>query len=320
VDLKSAAGVEVVLRLVEGADALIEGFRPGVVERLGVGPEACMARNERLVYGRMTGWGQTGPMARVAGHDINYLALTGFLHAIGPAAGPPTPPLNLIGDFGGGAMFLAFGVLAGILEARTSGHGQVVDAAMAEGTALLGSNTYGMLQIGEWRDERGANLLDGGAPYYGTYETADGKWVAVGAIEPKFYAVLVDAVGLEDVDLDAQEDIGSWPETRARFAAAFRSKTRDEWIALLQPLDACFSPVLSLTEALEHEQHRARGLFVSNDGVLQTVPVPHFSRTPGEIRSPAPLCGEHTLEALGACGFEAGEIEALRESGAVVQR
>jgi alpha-methylacyl-CoA racemase len=320
VDLKSAAGVEVVLRLAERADALIEGYRPGVVERLGVGPEECMARNPALVYGRMTGWGQSGPMAQVAGHDINYLALTGLLHAIGPAEGPPLPPLNLVGDFGGGAMFLAVGLLAGLLEARTSGEGQVVDAAMLDGTALLGSNIHGLLQVGMWRDERGVNLVDGGAPYYGTYETADGRWVAVGAIEPKFYAVLVEALAVEGVDLAAQDEVSTWPETRAKFAAAFRGKTRAEWVEVMRPLEACFSPVLTLGEALEHEQNRSRRLFVPNDGVLQTAPAPRFSRTPGAIRGPAALYGEHTIEALTEWGFEADEVDALRERGAIVQR
>ncbi len=319
VDLKSPAGVEVVLRLAEQADALIEGFRPGVVERLGVGPDACLARNERLIYGRMTGWGQSGPLSQVAGHDINYLALTGLLHAIGPAAGPPLPPLALVGDFGGG-LLLAFGVLAGLLEARSSGKGQVVDAAIVDGAALLGSMFHGQVQTGQWRDERGANDLDGGAPYYGAYETADGKWVAVGAMEPRFYAVLVEALAIEGIDLAAQRDRATWPDTRAKFAAAFRGKTRAEWVEILQPLEACFSPVLTLTEAIEHEQNTSRELFVANDGVMQTAPAPRFSRTPGEIQGPAALYGEQTDEALAAWGFEADELDRLGESGAIVQR
>jgi alpha-methylacyl-CoA racemase len=320
VDLKSAAGVEVVLRLVEEADALIEGFRPGVVERLGVGPEECLTRNPKLVYGRMTGWGQSGPMSQVAGHDINYLALTGLLHAIGPAEGVPVPPLNLAGDFGGGAMFLAFGLVCGLLEARSSGHGQVVDAAMLDGAALLGSMFHGLVQIGQWRDQRAANMLDGGAPYYRVYETADGKSIAVGAIEPKFYAVLVEALGLEGIDLAAQADVSAWPETTEKFAAAFRTRTRQEWAEILQPLEACFSPVLSLTEALEAEQNRSRRLFVENDGVLQAAPAPRFSRTPGEIAGPAALYGEQTDSALSAWGFSAEELASLRRSGAIAQR
>ena len=320
VDLKQPDGVEVVLRLASRADALIEGFRPGVVERLGIGPGPCLERNGKLVYGRMTGWGQNGPRSQAPGHDINYLAQTGLLDAIGPPGGGPVPPLNLIADYGGGGMALAFGVVCGILEARGSGEGQVIDAAMVDGAGLLGSLFFGMRQIGRWRNRRGTNMIDGGAPYYGTYETADGRWIAVGAIEPKFYGVLVEAIGLSIDELPDMDEVGEWPQVRRRFAEVFKSRTRDEWTEVLLPLEACYSPVLSLDEALEDEQNLAREAFVSEDGVLQPAPAPRFSRTPGEISGPAASPGEHTDEVLQDWGFEAGELQSLRAGGAIVQR
>jgi len=267
IDLKSAAGVERAMGFIEGADALIEGFRPGVMERLGLGPDACAARNPRLVFGRMTGWGQTGPLADAAGHDINYIALTGALHAIGRAGENPPPPLNLIGDFGGGGMLLAFGVVCGILEARLSGHGQVVDAAMTDGAALLMAMIYGRKSAGQWSNQRESNLLDGGSHFYDTYACADGKWVAVGAIEPQFYSLLLEKLGITVAD-------------RARLKEIFLSKTRADWCALLEGTDACFAPVLDLDEAPKHPHNVARGTFVEVDGVMQPAPAPRFSRTP----------------------------------------
>lgn len=318
VDLKTADGAEVVLRLAEQADALIEGFRPGVVERLGVGPETCLARNERLIYGRMTGWGQDGPMAQAPGHDINYLALSGLLHAIGPAD-RPVPPLNLVGDYGGGGLLLAFGIVCALLDAGRSGKGQVIDAAMLDGSALLGSIFHGLAQVAQWKDERASNMLDGGAHYYGTYETADGRWVAIGAMEPKFYSVLLDRLGIAGDDLPDQQAQSRWPEMRERFAAAFRTRSRDEWVDLLGSIDTCFSPVLTLEEALTHEHNVSRGLFVWSDGVLQAAPAPRFSRTPGEISRPAAQVGEHTEEALSEWGFDAAELKRLSDAGAISQ-
>jgi alpha-methylacyl-CoA racemase len=318
VDLKVPEGVEAVLRLADQADALIEGFRPGVVERLGIGPDTCLQRNPRLVYGRMTGWGQDGPWKLVAGHDINYVALSGLLDAIGEPGGGPVPPLNLVGDFGGGGLLLAFGIVAALLEARSSGQGQVVDASMLDGSALLGAMFYGAHQTGEWKEERGANLLDGGAHFYGTYETADGKWIAIGPIEPKFYAILIEAMGLGDRDLPDQYDESGWPAGRELFAEVFRSRTQAEWSELLQPLDACYSPILSFAEAYEHDHNVAHGSFVEVDGVKQPAPAPRFSRTPGEVSRGAARVAEHSEEALRDWGFEGAEIERLREAGAVV--
>ena len=318
VDLKSPAGVEVVLRLAEHADALIEGYRPGVAERLGIGPDACRTRNPRLVYGRMTGWGQDGPLAAAPGHDINYLALTGLLHAIGPAE-RPVPPLNLVGDFGGGGMLLAFGVVCGVLEAARSGRGQVVDAAMVDGSALLGSMFHGLAQTGGWHDRRESNRLDGGAPFYGTYETADGRWVAIAANEPQFYRVLVETLGFAPGDLPDQMDESTWPDVRARFAAVFRTRTRDEWAELFRSLETCLSPVLTLAEAPEHEHTTARKAFVPVDGVLQPAPAPRFERTPGAVARPMSRPGEHTEALLSEWGFDSGEIDTLLRDRAVVQ-
>lgn len=319
VDLKRPQGVEAVLRLVQGADALVEGFRPGVMERLGLGPEVCLARNPRLVFGRMTGWGQTGPLAPVAGHDINYIALTGALHAVGEPGRGPVPPLNLVGDFGGGGMLLAFGIACALLEARTSGQGQVVDAAMTEGTAALMAMVYGFKAMGEWRNQRGANIIDGGAHFYGTYECADGKWVAVGAIEPQFYALLLERAGAADPALRTQ-DPAAWPDLRPRLAALFRTRTRTQWCELLEGTDACFAPVLDLDEAPAHPHNRAREAFVEVDGVVQPAPAPRLSRTPPELQGPPPYPGEHTEVALADWGFGAGEIEGLLACGAVEQR
>jgi alpha-methylacyl-CoA racemase len=278
VDLKHPDGAGVVLDLVAAADALVEGFRPGVAERLGIGPDACLARNPRLVYGRVTGWGQQGPWRLAAGHDIDYVALAGALHPIGQAGGPPVPPLNLLGDFGGGGMLLALGVVAALLEAGRSGTGQVVDAAMVDGAALLTTQFHELLAAGLWREERGANLLDGGAPFYGVYETADGRHLAVGALEPQFWAELLRRLGLDAGDLPAQLDRDGWPLLRARLAALFRTRTRDEWSELLAGTDACVTPVLGLAEAPAHPHNRARGTFVDVGGVVQPAPAPRFSR------------------------------------------
>lgn len=297
-DLKQAADVQKALALIERADILIEGFRPGVAEKLGLGPVPCHARNARLVYGRMTGWGQSGPLAQVAGHDINYIALAGALHAIGPAEGPPAVPLNLVGDLGGGALYLAVGVLAALVQARTSGRGQVVDAAMVDGVCNLLSLMHGFMQCGMWEDQRERNLTDGGAPYYGTYRTSDGQFVAVGAIEERFYRELVAGMGLDPHSLPDRQDRASWPALRRRFEETFALRTRDEWVAAMQEHDACFSPVLSLQEAPLHPQLRDRGSFVNFDGVLHPAPAPRFDRTPSSLRRAAPRAGQHTREVI----------------------
>ena len=315
-DLKSPAGRDAVLRLAARADVLIEGFRPGVAERLGLGPADCHALNRRLVYGRMTGFGQSGPLAQAAGHDLNYIALSGALHAIGPAGGKPVPPLNLVGDYGGGALYLALGLLAALHERTQSGRGQVVDAAMVDGAASLASIFYGMSASGGWSQQRGANLLDGGAPFYDTYETADGKHVAIGALEPKFFAELAQRIGLDARFVKGQYDRRLWPELRAAMAAILRGKTRDAWCALLEGSDACFAPVLSMTEAPQHAHARARQAFIDLGGVVQPGPAPRFDRsTPDAVRA-APHPGEHTDEVLAEAGFSAEEIAALFAAGA----
>lgn len=314
-DLKQPAAVEAVLRLCESADALIEGFRPGVMERLGLGPEACRARNPRLVYGRMTGWGQDGPLAHAAGHDLNYIALTGALHAIGPAGGKPVPPLNLVGDFGGGAMFLAFGVLAALLDARRSGLGQVVDAAMVDGAALLMAMQWSWRAAGQWQDRRGGNLLDGGAPFYDTYETADGKYVAIGSLEPQFYAELVRLAGLDDAVFARQDDPAGWPAMRDRLAAIIATRSRDDWCAMLEGSDACFAPVLAMAEAPYHRHNAARGTFAVDGAAIQPGPAPRFSRTPPGPPRPAPVHGADNAGALAAWGVPPEEIAALRQAG-----
>jgi alpha-methylacyl-CoA racemase len=317
VDLKHPRGVETVLRLVEGVDALIEGYRPGVTERLGVGPDVCLARNPRLVYGRMTGWGQDGPLANAAGHDINYIALAGVLAHIGRAGGTPTPPLNLVGDFGGGGMLLAFGLVCGVLEARTSGQGQVIDAAMVDGAALLMAMIWGARSTGAWKEDLGVNSLDTGRANYEVYETSDGKFVSIGPIEPQFYAELLERLGLTAEELPHPGDPAGAATLKARFASVFRTRTRDEWTAALEGTDVCFAPVLPMSEAARHPHIRARGTIIERDGVLQPAPAPRFSRTPGEIRRSAAAPGAHTDEILAEFGFSPDEIASLRADGAV---
>lgn len=324
VDLKHPRGAEVVLRLAQRSDALIEPYRPGVAERLGVGPAACWARNPRLVYGRMTGWGQDGPIARSAGHDIAYIAVTGALHAIGRAGGPPQVPVNYLGDFGGGSMFLALGLVAGLLEARQTGRGRVVDAAIVDGAAVLQAMTYGLLADGSWTDERGVNRLDTGAPFYDVYETADGRHMAVGALEPQFYARFTELLfapeGVPD-DLPGQEDRARWPEMRERFAARFASRTRQEWTKIFDGTDACVAPVLTMTEAPHHPHLAARGTYTELDGVVQPAPAPRFSGAEGPAAALAPghiaRPGAHTGEVLTGLGFD--DVEDLLSDGVVWQ-
>lgn len=319
VDLKQPGGIRAALRLIAQADALVEGFRPGVMERLGLGPDDCTAINPRLIYGRMTGWGQDGPLAETAGHDINYIALSGALHAIGREGEAPVPPLNLVGDFGGGAAYLALGIVAALFAARQSGEGQVVDASMVEGSASLMTMFFGLRAADLWQDVRGVNTIDTGAPYYGTYETKDGRWVAVGAIEPKFYAALLDRMGLDDEDVSAQNDRARWPDLKHRFANVFRGKTRDEWCAIMEGADACFAPVLSLGEAAAHPHNNARGSFVERDGIVQPAAAPRFSRTKSEVGAPPPEAGAHSEIALAEWGFAPHEVADLIASGAVRQ-
>jgi len=320
-DLKSPAGVDTLLRLVSGADALIEGFRPGVAERLGFGPSACHARNPRLVFGRMTGWGQTGPLGPRAGHDVNYIALSGALEPMGAAGGPPVVPLNLVGDFGGGGMLLAFGVLAALLEARGSGRGQVVDAAIVDGAALLTTIIHSMRAQGIWADERGTNMLDGGAHFYGVYECADGRHISVGAIEPQFYARLLELLDLaaDDDFVAGHRDRARWPALRARLEPVFRSRTQAEWCALLEDEDTCFAPVLPMAEAPTHPHNQARGTFATLDGVVQPAPAPRFSRSGEEPLRRPPHPGEHTRELLTEAGLDEAAVEALLSSGAAAE-
>jgi alpha-methylacyl-CoA racemase len=316
VDLKTPAGRDLVLRLVARSDVLIEGFRPGVAERLGLGPDDCAAINPRFVYGRMTGWGQDGPLAAQAGHDIDYIALTGALWATGRPPDRPVPPLNLVGDFGGGAMFLAFGIMCALFESRTSGRGQVVDAAMVDGAAALTSIIWGMRAQGVWGAERGSNLLDSGAPFYEVYECADGKFLAIGAIEPQFYAELVARTGFDDGGLN-QLDVGSWPEQKKRWATLFRTKSRDEWAQLLEFTDACAAPVLSWDEAPEHPHLLARGTFTQVAGITQPSPAPRFSRSQTDPPTPPATPGQHTGEVLDDLGLSADQVAALRADGVV---
>ena len=316
-DLKSAAGRDAVLRIVERADVLIEGFRPGVAERLGLGPADCQARNPRLVYGRMTGFGQTGPLAHAAGHDLNYIALTGALDAIGPAGGALVQPLKLVGDYGGGALYLAIGLMAALIERQSSGRGQVVDAAMVDGAASLMSMFHGMLAAGGWPGQRGENLLDGGAPFYGVYETADGKHVSIGSLEPKFYAEMVKRLGLDERFLRLQGDASQWPALREAIAAAVRTRTRDEWSALLEGTDVCFAPVLALGEVHRHPHAVARGTYVEVAGVVQPGPAPRFDRSVPDHPRPAPAVGAHTAEVLAECGFAEADIDSLRSAGVI---
>ncbi len=316
-DLKHPEGVALVLRLVEQADGLMEGFRPGVTERLGLGPEVCLERNPRLVYGRMTGWGQDGPLAMAAGHDINYIALAGALEPMGRAGEKPYPPLNLVGDFGGGGMLLAYGMVTALLAAARTGRGQVIDAAMVDGAASLMTMTYTLVAAGIWNEERGTNLLDTGAPFYEVYETSDGRYMAVGAIEPQFYAELVRLMGLADADLPDQNDRAAWPAMKERFAAVFATRTRDEWEAVFAGSDACAVPVLTLREAPDHPHNRARGTFTSVAGTTQPAPSPRFTGTPGAVSGPPPNPGQHGDAALSDWGVAKEEIEALRSSGAI---
>ena len=317
VDLKHPDGVETVLRLVDGADALIEGFRPGVTERLGIGPKDCAARNPGLVYGRVTGWGQDGPLAGAAGHDLDYIALTGALDAIGRRGAPPTPPLNLVGDFGGGALYLALGVVAALYEARESGRGQTVDAAMIDGAASLMTSAYALRAAGVGDGPRGENILDGGAHFYEVYETSDGRYVAVAPVEPKFYAELLERIGLDPGDAPHSMDRADWPASKAQLAARFRTRTRDEWCEVLEGTDACFAPVLGMDEAHRHPHNAARATFVERDGIVQPNAAPRFDRTPGGIRCSPPAPASGTRAVLADWGFTAAEIDDLAARGVV---
>jgi len=319
-DLKNPDGVEAALKLCDRADILIEGFRPGVMERLGLGPDTMFARNPKIVYGRMTGWGQDGPIAHTAGHDINYIALTGALHAIGTKENGPTPPLNLIGDFGGGALYMAMGALAAYIEAQKSGKGQVVDTSMVEGAASLMSSAYGALASGAFKEERESNRLDGGCHHYATYETSDGEHIAIGANEPQFYKLMLETVGLGDANLPAQADRDNWSQNKETLAAVFKTKTREEWTALMEQKDVCYAPVLRMSESMAHPHNVHRGTFVEVDGVKQPGPAPRFERTASAIPSGCAYAGENTKDALGDWGFGAGDIDSLLASGAAKQR
>ncbi|MGN3975228.1 CaiB/BaiF CoA transferase family protein [Tsuneonella sp. SYSU-LHT278] len=318
IDLKSAEGLALARRLAASADGIIEGFRPGVMERLGLGPEELLADNPRLVYGRMTGWGQTGPYAPYAGHDINYIALAGALAHFGRAGGKPTPPINMVGDFGGGGMMLAFGMVAALLNVARGGRGQVIDAAMTDGTAVLMSMMHGMKAMGVWSEELGANMLDTGAHFYDTYETADGKFISIGSIEPQFYAELRRLAGLaEDPVFDAQHDRTAWPVLKDKLAALFRSKTRAEWDALMAHTDVCYAPVLTMGEAVEHPHNKARGTFVEVGGAMQPAPAPRYSATATAKPRPAPMPGDQTEEVLASLGLDRDAVARLREAGTV---
>ena len=315
-DLKKPEAVETCLKLMEKADVVFEGFRPGVMERLGLGPEVALKRNPKLVFGRMTGWGQFGPYAQAAGHDMNYIAITGALDAIGTKE-KPVPPLNLVGDFGGGALYLAFGLLAGVIQARETGKGQVIDCAMSDGAASLMAMFYGFKAQGLWQDERRSNMLDGGAHYYDTYQCSDGKWVSIGSIEPQFYALLLEKTGITDPQFANQADRSQWPELQAKLAVVIATKTQAEWSEIMGGTDVCFAPVMDLNEAPKHPHNVARQTFVEIEGVVQPAPAPRFSVTPGAIQSPAPSIGAHDQEALGDWGFSDGDIAALRSIGAL---
>jgi alpha-methylacyl-CoA racemase len=303
-DLKEPADVETALRLIDKADALIEGFRPGVMERLGLGPDVALGRNPKLVYGRMTGWGQTGPLAHAAGHDLNYISLSGALHAMGRKDQPPSPPLNLVGDFGGGALYLAMGICAALVEAQRSGRGQVIDCAMTDGAASLASMFFGMRAAGIWSDERDANILDGGAHFYDVYECKDGKWISIGSIEPQFHALMLEKLGLsDDPAFQAYMDRNAWPALSERLAAIVKTKTREEWRAMLEGTDVCFAPVLSWEEATQHPHNVARESFVTIEGVVQPNAAPRFSRTPSRVQGPAPIVGAHNDEVFAEWGI-----------------
>lgn len=315
-DLKEPKAREAALALIERADVLVEGFRPGTMERLGLGPEAALARNPRLVYGRMTGWGQSGPMADRAGHDLNYIALSGVLSGIGSVpGGKPTVPLNLVGDYGGGGMLLAMGVLAALVNVKMGGQGQVVDAAMTEGAAQLGAIFWGLLASGNWREERGSNMLDGAAPWYDSYRTADGQYMSVGPVEGRFYAELLQKLELADAGLPSQHDRKGWPTIRAAIEAAFARRTRDEWSKVFEGSDACVAPVLGFSEAPQHPHNRARGSFVEVDGVMQPAPAPRFSATPSALPTREPERGEHGGAALRDWGFDEAAVAALKARG-----
>jgi alpha-methylacyl-CoA racemase len=318
VDLKQPGAAEIVLRLVEGADGLLEGFRPGVTERLGLGPEACLARNPRLVYGRLTGWGQSGPLARAAGHDLNYVALSGLLYHGGHCDSAPAIPPTVVGDIGGGAMFMALGLVSAILHARGTGAGQVIDAAITDGCALMGTLIQGMRAQGLWADRRQANLLDGGAHWYDCYQCADGGWISVGALEPQFYRLLLEKIGLADSGLEvAQFDTANWPRLKERFAELFRTRTRAEWCELLEGTDVCFAPVLNLAEAARHPHNVARDAYVEVGGIRQPAPAPRFGGTPAEVSAPPAGVGEHTAELLRSVGYADADIAALVDTGVV---
>ena len=317
VDLKHSKGVETVMRLIETADVVVDPFRPGVTEKLGLGPDECFARNKKLIYARMTGWGQTGPLAHAAGHDLNYLSLTGVVHAIGSKE-LPAPPLNVVADMGGGAMSMALGILAGVYEARNSGEGQVVDISMTEGSAYLALGVYGMAAVGDYNHERMSNVLDGGAHFYRCYETKDSKFVSIASIEAKFYDLLLEKTGLkDDENLPDQFDQSQWPAMSERLAAVFKTKTRDEWCEIMEGSDVCFAPVLTFNEAPDHPHNKARGTFVDVEGVAQPNPAPRFSRTPGSVKGAAPDVGADTREGLLSWGFDAGEVDALMEDKAI---
>ncbi len=315
-DLKNPASIEACLKLVDSADVLFEGFRPGVMERLGLGPDVVLKRNPKIVYGRMTGWGQTGPYANAAGHDMNYIAISGALHAIG-LGDKPIPPLNLVGDFGGGALYLAFGILAGVIHARTSGQGQVIDCAMSDGAASLMAMFYGFKASGMWTDNRRDNMLDGGAHFYDTYQCSDGKWISIGSIEPQFYALLLEKTGITDPAFQQQMNRAEWPALKAKLADVIKTKTRDQWCEIMDATDVCFAPVLDLNETASHPHNAARQTFVELDGVVQPAPAPRFSATPGAIQAPPPAIGAHNDEAFADWGFAAADIETLKTVGAL---
>jgi alpha-methylacyl-CoA racemase len=318
IDLKSEAGIQAILKMLDAADALVEGFRPGVMERLGLGPDVCLKHNPKLVFGRVTGWGQDGPLARAAGHDINYIALSGALHAIGRSDDePPAPPLNLVGDFGGGTLYIVVGILAALLEVQRSGRGQVVDAGMVDGAISLMTATYGMKAAGIYVDKRATNILDGGAHFYNAYETKDGKYVSIGSIEAKFYAELLERLGIDPGTVPPQEDREQWPAMTEKLKAIFLSKTRDEWCAIMENTDVCFAPVLTSEEAPEHPHNKERAAFVECGGVMHPAPAPRFDKTPCSIKGPAAAPGQHTDEALADWGLSSDEIAALREAKAI---
>lgn len=314
-NMKAPGAVDLALQLIEGADGLIEGFRPGVMERLGLGPDVCLGRNPRLVYGRMTGWGQEGPLSHTAGHDLNYIALSGALYASGEAGRAPAFPLNLLGDFGGGGMFLAFGMVTGLLKAARTGQGDVVDAAIVDGTAALMAMIYSRRAMGVWQDERASNALDGGVPWYGVYECADGQWITIGSLEPQFYAVLLEKLGLKPEDLGDRKDRSTWPAMRARLSEIFLSQPRDHWVALLQDTDACFAPVLSMAEAPDHPQNKARGIFAQSP--VQPMPAPRFARSETPLPSTPPAPGAHSRAVLEAMGLSADDIDQHFREGRV---